>query len=53
MDGTLLLSEQFQLRAFGGYVVAYAMIPVRTDFFIETDYLPKEFVYSKQQTNGC
>lgn len=30
-----------------GHVVSYAMIPVRSDFFIETDYLPKEFVYSK------
>ncbi len=30
-----------------GSVVAYAMIPVRSEFFIETDYLPKEFVYSK------
>jgi two-component system, NtrC family, nitrogen regulation sensor histidine kinase NtrY len=30
-----------------GNVVSYAIIPVRSDFFIETDYLPKEFVYSK------
>ncbi len=30
-----------------GKVVSYAMIPVRSEFFIETDYLPKEFVYSK------
>lgn len=30
-----------------GSVVSYAMIPVFSEFFIETDYLPKEFVYSK------
>ncbi|HKC35699.1 MAG TPA: hypothetical protein VKB95_06540, partial [Chitinophagaceae bacterium] len=30
-----------------GTVVSYAMIPVRSDFFIETDYLPKEFGFSK------
>jgi signal transduction histidine kinase len=29
-----------------GKAVSYAMIPVRSEFFIETDYLPKEFVYS-------
>ena len=28
-------------------VVSYALILVRSDFFIETDYLPKKFVYSK------
>jgi signal transduction histidine kinase len=27
-------------------VVAYAMIPIQSDFFLETDYLPREFVYS-------
>ncbi|HEY6064395.1 MAG TPA: hypothetical protein VIV35_12340, partial [Chitinophagaceae bacterium] len=31
----------------GSHVVSYAMIPIRSEFFIETDYLPKEFVYSK------
>ena len=31
----------------GGLLVAYALIPVRSWFFIETDYLPREFVYSK------
>lgn len=29
-----------------GTVIAYAMIPVRSDFFLDTEYLPKEFVYS-------
>ncbi len=27
-------------------VVVYAMIPVRSDFFLETEYLPQKFVYS-------
>ncbi len=27
-------------------IVAYAMIPVRSDFFLETEYLPQRFVYS-------
>lgn len=27
-------------------VMVYALIPVRTDFFLETEYLPKKFVYS-------
>mgnify|MGYP001569740688 FL=1 len=31
----------------GSHVVSYALIPVQSEFFIETDYLPKEFVYSK------
>jgi hypothetical protein len=29
-----------------GKVLSFAMIPVRSDFFIETDYLPKKFAYS-------
>ncbi|HWR33620.1 MAG TPA: HAMP domain-containing sensor histidine kinase, partial [Chitinophagaceae bacterium] len=28
-------------------VVSYALVPVRTEFFIETDYLPRKFVFSK------
>ncbi|HZI53673.1 MAG TPA: HAMP domain-containing sensor histidine kinase [Chitinophagaceae bacterium] len=27
-------------------VVVYALIPVRSDFFLETEYLPQKFVYS-------
>ncbi|MBI5858704.1 MAG: GHKL domain-containing protein [Sphingobacteriales bacterium] len=27
--------------------VSYALIPVRSEFFIETDYLPRQFAYSK------
>ena len=30
-----------------GFVQAFVMIPVRSEFFIETEYLPKKFVYSK------
>ena len=29
-----------------GKVLSFAMIPVRSEFFIETDYLPKQFSYS-------
>ncbi len=29
-------------------VTVYAMIPVESDFFIETDYLPRSFFYSRQ-----
>ena len=28
-------------------VIAFAMIPIRSKFFIETDYLPEQFFYSK------
>ncbi len=30
----------------GNIIVAYAMVLVRSEFFIETDYLPKQFAYS-------
>lgn len=29
-----------------GKLISFAMIPVRSEFFIETDYLPKRFAYS-------
>lgn len=32
-------------------VVAYALIPVRSDFFLETEYLPQKFVYSNTADN--
>ena len=41
------VKKTLAVESMGGFVMSYAMIPVRTDFFIETDYLPKEFVYSK------
>ena len=30
-----------------GNVLSYAMIPLRSEFFIETDYLPHEFTYNR------
>ena len=30
-----------------GNVLSYAMIPLRSDFFIETEYLPHEFTYNR------
>ncbi|NOT50551.1 MAG: HAMP domain-containing histidine kinase [Chitinophagaceae bacterium] len=41
------IKKTFIKESDGGKVVSYAMIPVQSDFFIETDYLPTEFVYSK------
>lgn len=32
-------------------IVAYALIPVRSDFFLETEYLPQKFVYSNTADN--
>ena len=32
-------------------IAAYAMIPVRSDFFLETEYLPQKFVYSNTADN--
>ncbi|MGZ5218728.1 MAG: sensor histidine kinase [Chitinophagaceae bacterium] len=32
-------------------VVVYALIPVRSDFFLETEYLPQQFVYSTTADN--
>ena len=32
-------------------VAAYAIIPVRSDFFLETEYLPQKFVYSSTADN--
>jgi len=41
------IKKTFAKEFYGDDAVLYAMIPVRSEFFIETDYLPKEFVYSK------
>lgn len=30
----------------GNIVMSYALIPIKTDFFLNTEYLPKEFVFS-------
>lgn len=40
------LVEKRTIRLFENTVVAYAMIPVRSSFFLETEYLPEKFVYS-------
>ncbi len=32
-------------------VAVYAMIPVRSDFFLQTEYLPQKFVYSNTADN--
>ena len=32
-------------------IVAYALIPVRSEFFLETEYLPEKFVYSNTADN--
>jgi signal transduction histidine kinase len=32
-------------------IVVYALIPVRSDFFLETEYLPQKFVYSNTADN--
>ena len=32
-------------------VMVYALIPVRSEFFLETEYLPKKFVYSNDADN--
>src|SRR5690606_35547717 len=32
-------------------VMVYALIPVRSEFFLETEYLPKKFVYSDDADN--
>ncbi len=31
----------------GKKIIAFALIPIQYDYFLETDYLPKEFIYSK------
>lgn len=43
--------EYVVIKRLGQYngltVVAYAMIPIQSDFFLDTDYLPKQFFFSK------
>ncbi len=45
-NGFYLIIERL-IRIQDRPVVAYAMVPVRSAFFLETDYLPEQFVYSK------
>lgn len=42
-----VIKKTFSTSAVPGKVVAYALIPVKSEFFIDTDYLPKEFLFSK------
>jgi two-component system nitrogen regulation sensor histidine kinase NtrY len=45
-NGYYLVVKKFiTLRS--GTLIAYAMIPVRSEYWLENDYLPEEFVYSK------
>jgi two-component system nitrogen regulation sensor histidine kinase NtrY len=41
------VKKTFSLTTVAGKVIAIALIPVRSDYFIETEYLPKEFMYSE------
>lgn len=40
------IKKSFAKENNSGKVVAYAMIPVRSEFYIENGYLPRKFVYS-------
>ena len=42
----LTVKKTLQIEKVSGSVQIYAMIPIRSDYFIETDYLPKRFYFS-------
>ncbi len=42
----LIIKKSFPENNASGKILSFAMIPVRSQFFIETDYLPKQFTYS-------
>ncbi len=42
------VKKTMSLKGISNKIIAIALIPVRSDFFIETEYLPKEFAYSKE-----
>lgn len=44
-----LVKRSVQVNA--SRIVAYALIPIHTEFFLATDYLPNEFVYSESTNN--
>lgn len=49
-NGFYLVTKRFvQIRS--QIIVAYAMIPIRSSFFLQTDYLPDQFVYSETADN--
>ncbi|HEX7845496.1 MAG TPA: hypothetical protein VF476_06795, partial [Chitinophagaceae bacterium] len=41
------VKETISLRGIEDSILAFALIPVRSQFFIENAYLPKQFAYSK------
>ena len=43
----LTIKKTLTLNGFPEKIWVYALFPVYSDFFIETDYLPKQFAYSK------
>jgi signal transduction histidine kinase len=43
----LMVKRTMTLPGISNHVLIYAMIPVESDFFIETDYLPQRFSYSR------
>jgi hypothetical protein len=42
----LTVKKTIALNTFSDKIIVYAVFPVQSDFFIETDYLPQQFVYS-------
>ncbi len=42
----VILKKTLSVSGLPEKVLAFAMIPVRSEFFIETDYLPRKFVHS-------
>lgn len=47
----LTIKRIMNLPGIGNRIFVYGMIPVESDFFIETDYLPQRFAYSRTASN--
>ena len=43
----VVIKKTFSLKGMSNNLVAYAMIPVQSKYYIETNYLPPEFAHSK------
>lgn len=43
----LTVKKTISLPGISSHIMVYAMVPVESDFFIETDYLPQQFAYSR------
>lgn len=43
----LTIKQTIALPELGNHVMVFAMIPVESEYFIETDYLPQRFAYSR------